>query len=258
MQPLILLGQALGVKLGDALLRILLGWTIVALIAGATMIVHGFGAFGVVRRLRIRSPLVVVPRSQSQQITKGDVQSTLLGVKGTQLLHTGPPIPIPNFEVEMRVQNPTVYVAVTNNSAPAPFRAQVIEVRDVRIEPAVPWSVLWREGETYDRALAQGETQLLTLGRGDAMGNALDATTRREEGIRIGLFHFRTPDGDATVEINGLRRFDDLYRTGFSIRLRIYYANQGEDYLLRIGFLNAKDPNGTVMVQATVAPWVSR
>jgi hypothetical protein len=195
--------------------------------------------------LRIRRPTI-----------SPDLGKRLPGVQGTMYLHTGPPTPLPKFELEVRVQSPQVFIAVIA-AEPIAIRAQVLEVQNVRVAPATPWTVPWREGGPDERKLQTVEAQLLALGRGDGMGNlGKQKRIGARERTKAGLFHFRTADGEVTAELTGIGSVRDLYgQTFFRIRLRVYCNDQPEDYAVHVGFANANDESGALMVKATLAPW---
>jgi len=186
-------------------------------------------------------------------------RSTTTLLHGTASPHTGPPVPIPAYDVVVKLQSPDVFLAVVNGATIRTFRGQVVEVRGARDEPATPWAIAWRDdGSRNTKILTPGETQLLWLGTGDGMGNA--AEQPRPEEVHYAVFHLRRVNGSAlTVEpakasLADFARQDHL----FQVRVRIYCDDVGSDFVVRLGFVNEKDATGNIKVNATIGDWDAR
>jgi hypothetical protein len=180
--------------------------------------------------------------------------------RGTAERLTGPPIPIPPYVVRTRVQSPDVFIAIVNGDAIATYRGQVVEVGGAREDPAVPWSIPWRDGSGLETQIAApGETRLLRLGTGDGMGDA--ASYSQSGGIHFALFHLHTVHGGpVTVEPPTKAGLSDFATRDhlFEIQLRIYCDDTGTDFMVRLGFVNEKDATGNIKVSASIADWDNR
>jgi hypothetical protein len=178
--------------------------------------------------------------------------------QGTARLHTGPSLPPPDFDIRPQVQSPDVFLAVVNGDQRHRYRAQLLGLAGARDPLATPWNIPWRDDGSSDRALAAGETQLLVIGTGDGMGNALEKP--RPQQLHCGLFHLAQVHGSSiTVEPVSANLSDFAKRSHlFEAQVRVYCDDEASDFSVRLGFLNENDSAGKIRVNATVFDWTER
>ena len=177
---------------------------------------------------------------------------------GTAAWLTGPPIPIPAYQVAIRTQPLEVFLAIVNGSVMRTFRGQVVGIKGASNEIAAPWGLTWRDGGAAPRTLAPKETQLLLIGAGDGMGNTLEKP--RPTRLLCGLFRLPMPDGSTAVAEPVKANLSDfaLQDHLFELQVRIFCDGNPSDYLVRLGFLNENAPNGNLSVRASVVDWSAR
>lgn len=186
----------------------------------------------------------------------------------------GDPIPLleavrqgeaPPFRVTPSVEGRDwVRLMVQNNGPTRGFLAQVVAARGVDTDPALPWSVKWRDSEGECREIVHGAAALLDLVQANAMGAEGYLPWSTNDGVpkpwKPGQFRCHSISGALPVRLK-VDRWDDLYEhdaefdvevraAGVMIAPKVAFPTTAQRFTVSVGY----NPDLSLRVSLGTAP----